>query len=114
MCVRSASATYALESKFGLYLEKDRLSPFHSTEASFLVEVAPSSSLKRIRKKPLVRSVVEMKVAGRWSFKLSCSALKDALPPSVRPITVLRAFLAVLPCISITISFGNSTSSSRL
>ncbi len=88
MCVKSASAPCALESKFGLYLEKDRLSPFHSTEASFLVEVAPSSSSKRIREKPLVRNVVETKVAGKWSFKLSCSALKDALPPSVRPITV--------------------------
>jgi len=114
MCVRSVSAPCALESKFGLYLEKDRLNMFQSTEASFLVEVAPSSSSKRIRKYPLVRSVVETKVAGRWSFKLSYSALKDALPPNVHPIMVLRAFLAVLPCILITISFGNSASSSRL
>ncbi len=35
-------------------------------------------------------------------------------PPKVRPITILRVFLAALPCISITISMGNSTCNSRL
>lgn len=61
-----------------------------------------------------MRNIAEMKVAGKWSFRLSCSALKVALPPSIRPMTVLCAFLATLPCISITISFWNSASSSRL
>jgi hypothetical protein len=112
--VRSAFAPCALASKFGVYLEKERLSPFHSTEVNFLVEMAPSSFSKNIKKYPLVRSDTKMKVAWRWSFRLSCRALNVALPPIVHPMTVLRAFLVVLPCISITISFGNSASSSRL
>jgi hypothetical protein len=39
-----------LASKFGVYLEKERLSPLYSTVVSFLVDMAPSSFSKRIRK----------------------------------------------------------------
>ncbi len=51
---------------------------------------------------------------GRWSFRHSWKPLNVALLPRVRPITVLRAFLATLPCISNTMSMGNSASSSKL
>jgi hypothetical protein len=50
VCVKSASAPYALESKSGENLEKERLSPLKSTVVSFLVAMAPSSFSKRIRK----------------------------------------------------------------
>ncbi|CAM6013461.1 unnamed protein product [Sphagnum balticum] len=50
VCSRSASAPYALASKLGVYLEKERLSPLHSTVVSFLVDMAPSSFSKKIRK----------------------------------------------------------------
>jgi len=33
-----------------MYLEKESLSPLHSTFVSFLVDMAPSSFSKRIRK----------------------------------------------------------------
>jgi hypothetical protein len=58
--------------------------------------------------------VVEEKDVGRWSFRHSWRSLNVALPPKVHPITVLLTFLVALPCISITISVGNSTYSSRL
>jgi hypothetical protein len=96
-----------------VYLEKERLSPLHSTVVSFLVEITPSFS-KRIRKYPLVKRVVEMNKAGRWSFKHSYRALKVILPPKVHPITVMQVFLATLLCISITMSVGNSASSCKL
>ncbi len=79
-----------------------------------MVAIAPSSLSKRIRKYPLVKIVVEAKEVGRWSFRHSGRALNEALPPNVRPITVLRAFFAGAPCISITISVGNSASNSIL
>jgi hypothetical protein len=50
MCVRSAYAPCALASKFGVYLEKERLSLLHSTIISFLVDMAPFSFSKRIKK----------------------------------------------------------------
>ncbi len=50
VCVRSASAPCALASKFGVYLEKDRLSPLHSTVVNFLVDIAPFSFSKKIKK----------------------------------------------------------------
>lgn len=50
VCVRSASAPCVLASKFGVYLEKERLSSLHSIVVSFLVDMAPSSFSKRIRK----------------------------------------------------------------
>jgi hypothetical protein len=59
--MRSVSAPYALASKFGVYLEKDRLRPLHSTEVSFFVAITPSSFSKRMRKYPLVNNVAEMK-----------------------------------------------------
>jgi hypothetical protein len=49
---------------------------------------------------------VEAKEVGRWSLRHSWRALNEALPPNVRPITVLRAFFAATPYISITISVG--------
>ncbi|CAK9262372.1 unnamed protein product [Sphagnum jensenii] len=114
VCVRSASAPYALASKPGVYLEKDKLRPLHSTEVSFLVAIAPSSFSKKIRKYPLVSKVPEMKDTERWSFRHSCRVLNVALPPNVRPTTVRRAFLAALPCILSTNSSVNSASSSKL
>jgi hypothetical protein len=60
-----------LVSKFGVYLEKERLSPLHSTAVSFLVAMAPSSFSKRILKYHRVNSVAEMKETGRWSFRHS-------------------------------------------
>ncbi len=65
VCVRSASAPWALASKSGENLEKERLSSLQSTVVSFLVAIAPSSLSKRIRKYPLVKSVVEAKEVGR-------------------------------------------------
>ncbi len=65
VCVRSASAPWALASKSGENLEKERLSSLQSTVVSFLVAIAPSSLSKRIRKYPLVKSVVEVKEVGR-------------------------------------------------
>ncbi len=50
VCVKSASTPYAFASKSGENLEKERPSPLHSTVVSFLVEMAPSSFSKRIRK----------------------------------------------------------------
>ncbi|CAK9201322.1 unnamed protein product [Sphagnum troendelagicum] len=50
ICVKSASAPCAFAPKPGKNLEKERLSPLHSTVVSFLVEMAPSSFSKRIRK----------------------------------------------------------------
>jgi hypothetical protein len=50
MCVRRASAPCALALIFGLYLEKERLSPLHSTVVSFLVDMVLSSLSKTIRK----------------------------------------------------------------
>ncbi len=50
ICVRSAFAPYALASKSGENLEKERLSSLHSTIVSFLVVRAPSLFSKRIRK----------------------------------------------------------------
>jgi hypothetical protein len=44
--------------------------------------MAPSSFSKRIKKKPLVRSVTETKVAGRWSFRHSWSALRSLFLPA--------------------------------
>jgi hypothetical protein len=38
---------------------------------SFLVAIAPSSLLKRIKKYPLVKRVVEAKEVGKWSFRHS-------------------------------------------
>jgi hypothetical protein len=43
--------------------------------------MAPSSFSKTIKKKPLVRSVTETKVAGRWSFRHSWSALRSLFLP---------------------------------
>lgn len=65
VCVRSAFAPYALASKLGAYLEKDKLKPLHSTEVSFLVALAPSSFSKSMKKYPLVSNVVEVKEIGR-------------------------------------------------
>ncbi len=50
VCVRSASTPCAFASKSGENLEKERLSSLHSIVVSFLVEMAPSSLSKRIRK----------------------------------------------------------------
>ncbi len=69
MCVRSASAPWALASKSGENLEKERLSPLQSTMVNFLVAIAPSSLSKRIRKYPLVKRVVEAKEVGKCSFR---------------------------------------------
>ncbi len=71
VCIRSASAPYALALKSGENLEKERLSPLQSIVVSFLVAIAPSSLSKRIRKYTLVKSVVEAEEVGRWSFKHS-------------------------------------------
>jgi len=79
----------------------------------FLAAIAPSSFLKRIKKYPLVRSVVETKEEGKWSFKHSWRALNEALPPKVCPMTVLRAFLVAAPCISKTNSEGKSASKTK-
>ncbi len=76
--------------------------------------IAPSSLSKRIKKYPLVKSVVETKEEGKWSFKHSWRALNEALPPKVRPMTVLRAFLAAAPCISKTNSEGKSAFKTKL
>jgi hypothetical protein len=81
---------------------------------SFLVAIAPSSLSKRIKKYPLVRSVVETKEEGKWNFKHSWRALNEAFPPKVRPMTVLRAFLAAAPYISKTNSEGKSASKTKL
>ncbi len=108
VCVRSASAPCAFASKSGENRENERLSPLQSTVVSFLVAMAPSSFSKRIKKLALVKRVVEEKDMGRCNFRHSWRALNDALPPRVRPITILRAFLATLPYISNTISVGNS------
>jgi len=48
--MKSASAPCAFASKFGENLEKEKLSPLHFTVVSFLVQMAPSSFSKRIRK----------------------------------------------------------------
>jgi hypothetical protein len=45
-----ASAPCTLESKFGTYLENERLRPLHSTAVIFLMALAPSSSTKRTSK----------------------------------------------------------------
>jgi hypothetical protein len=58
--------------------------------------------------------VVEAKEVGRWSFRHSWRALNEVLPPNVHPITILRAFFATVPYISITILVGNSASNSIL
>jgi hypothetical protein len=50
VCVRSVSTPSVLPSKFDEYLEKERLNPLHSTVVSFLVDMAPSSFSKKIRK----------------------------------------------------------------
>ncbi len=114
VCVRSASAPCALALKLDVNLEKDKLSPLHSTEVNFLVALAPSSFSNRIRKYPLVSNVAEVKDTRRWSFKHSCKVLNVVLPPNVRPIIVWRIFFAALLCISSTNSSGNSASSSKL
>jgi len=74
----------------------------------------PSSLSKRIKKYPLVRSVVETKEEGKWSFKHSWRALNEALPPKVRPMTVMRTFSTTAPCISKTNSEGKSASKTKL
>jgi hypothetical protein len=65
VCIRSASAPWALASKSGENLEKERVSPLQSTMVSFLVAFAPSSQSKRIRNYLLVKRVVEAKEVGR-------------------------------------------------
>ncbi len=90
--MRSVFAPCSLGLKFAKYFEKERAQPLHSTVASFLVALAPFSSSKRISKYPLVSKVIVEKGAGRWSLRQSCKALKEALPPSVFPITILRTF----------------------
>ncbi len=50
VCVRSAFAPCALESKSRENLEKERLNPLQSTVVSFLVAMAPSSFSNAIKK----------------------------------------------------------------
>jgi hypothetical protein len=61
--------------KFVEYFEKERAHPLHSTAASLLVALAPSSSSKRISKYPLVRRVIVEKGVGRWSLRQSSRSL---------------------------------------
>jgi hypothetical protein len=69
--VRSFSAPDSLGLKSAEYLENDKAHPLHSTAASFLAALAPSSCSKSTSKYPLVRSVTVEKGVGRWSFRQS-------------------------------------------
>ncbi len=85
----------------------------HSTVVIFRVILAPSSYEKRASKNPRVSRVADTKEVGKCNFKQSFKALIVGLPPMVRPMTILCAFLATLSCISTTIFDRYSASSSR-
>jgi hypothetical protein len=64
-CVRSYSAPCSLGLKSVEYLENEKAQPLHSTTASFLAALAPSSSSKTTSKYPRVSKVIVEKGAGR-------------------------------------------------
>ncbi len=68
--------------------------PLHSTKVIFQVVLAPFSFENKASKKSCVNKVAETKKVNRWSFKQLFKILIVNLPPMVRPVTILRAFLA--------------------
>ncbi len=87
--------------------------PFHSTAMIFRVVLAPSFE-KSALKNPCVSRVADIKEVDRCSFRQLWKTLIVGLLPMIRPMTILRAFLATLSCISTTIFDENSTSSFKL
>ncbi len=71
VCESKVSAPCTLVSKFGMYREKERFKPLHSTAVIFMVDLAPSSSVKSTSKKPLVSKVTDVYEAGRCSLRQS-------------------------------------------
>ncbi len=71
MCESKVSAPCTLALKFGMYWEKERFKPLQSTVVIFLASLAPSSSVKRTSKKPLVSKVVDVYEASRCSLRQS-------------------------------------------
>ncbi len=69
MCESKVLAPCTLVSKFGMYQGKERFKPLHSTAVIFLANLAPSSSVKRTSKKPLVSKVTDVYEAGKCYFK---------------------------------------------
>ncbi len=71
MCKSKVSAPYTLASKFGMYQDKERFKLLHSIVVIFLANLAPSSSVKKTSKKPLVSKMIDVYEAGICSLRQS-------------------------------------------